>query len=114
MHKRKVRKHSHQREVSPALIDALNHPIRREILRVLNSGEEGSPAELTKLIAAPLTYLSYHVGVLAKLAVLRRTHIEKVRGAEKSTYRSMVANNELVASILGGTAGDDEGLKRSR
>lgn len=99
--------------MSPALIHALDHPIRRQVLRVLDKqGQSQSPVELTTLIAAPLSNLSYHTTVLSDLGVIRQTRTEYIRGATKHFYASEVATNKHVVSILKETEGDDRKLHK--
>jgi DNA-binding transcriptional ArsR family regulator len=52
--------------LEPELQDALDHPLRREILRSLNGSERGStPAELaSRLRPLSLSQVNYHVQVL--------------------------------------------------
>lgn len=53
--------------LEPELQDALDHPLRREILRSLNGSRRGStPAELaSRLEAFSLSQVHYHVQLLA-------------------------------------------------
>ena len=53
--------------LEPELRDALNHPIRREILRSLNGvGGASTPAELARRLGSfCLSQVNYHVQVLA-------------------------------------------------
>jgi DNA-binding transcriptional ArsR family regulator len=53
-----------------ALLNALNHPLRRQILRVMPDGEATSPRELAEWLDEPLGNLSYHVRVLAGCGAL--------------------------------------------
>lgn len=97
--------------MTPALIHALNHPVRRHILRQL--GEEGierSPSEMAQAAALGLPGLSFHARVLCELQVTRCTRTRPVRGSLEHFYASNVSDNELVAAILVGTEGDDRPL----
>ncbi len=99
--------------MSPALIHALDHPVRRQVLRVLNGQEENqSPVDLTKFITTYLSSLSYHAKVLRELGVIRQTRVEYVRGATKHFYVSQVADNEQVVSILAETQKDDKEMDK--
>jgi DNA-binding transcriptional ArsR family regulator len=101
--------------MSPALIQALDHPLRREVLRLLGEqGTESSPTELTKSISASLTDLSYHVRALADLLVIGKSRTEEVRGYTKHFYVSKVVDNKLVSAILASTRDDDKKIRRSR
>lgn len=104
-------KHQRGREMTPALIHALNHPARRLILRELGEqGAESSPSEMVQAASFSLSGLSFHARVLCELRVTRCTRTQQVRGALEHFYASNVADNELVAAILSETDGDDSGL----
>jgi DNA-binding transcriptional ArsR family regulator len=94
--------------MTPALIHALNHPARRQILRQLSeSGAERSPSEMAHSAAFTLSGLSFHARVLSELGVTRCTRTQQARGSLEHFYASNVAGNELVAAILLETEGDD-------
>lgn len=115
MRKRKLEKHKKGRVMSPALIHALDHPLRRQALRVMNEQEKAqSPVDLTRFIATPLSNLSYHTKVLRELGVIRQTRIEHVRGSTKHFYVSQVADNAQVVSILAETQKDDKELDKKQ
>jgi DNA-binding transcriptional ArsR family regulator len=104
-------KHQQGREMSPALIYALNHPARRQILRQLSEQEtERSPSEMAQAATFSLSGLSFHARVLSELQVTRCTRTEPVRGSLEHFYASNVSDNELVATILLETEGDDRPL----
>jgi DNA-binding transcriptional ArsR family regulator len=104
-------KHQPGREMSPALIYALNHPARRQILRQLKEPEvERSPSEMAQAASFSLSGLSFHARVLSELQVARCTRAEPVRGSLEHFYASNVSDNELVATILLETEGDDRPL----
>jgi DNA-binding transcriptional ArsR family regulator len=100
--------HDQEREMTPALIFALNSPTRRQILRLLDDqGLEMSPSEMAETMEVGLSALSFHAKVLRELGVTRCTRTRQVRGTFESFYVSNVAGNELVATILARTAADD-------
>src|SRR4051794_40658263 len=100
--------HGHGRKMSPALIRALDHPLRRETLRRLHGeATELSPAELSPNRAV-ISQISYHLRELAELKVVRQTRTEQVRGSTAHFYTSLVADNDLVARILAYTENDDQ------
>ncbi|HWI96380.1 MAG TPA: helix-turn-helix domain-containing protein [Solirubrobacterales bacterium] len=106
-------KHQPGREMSPALIYALNHPARRQILRQLREhGTERSPSEMAQAATISLSGLSFHARVLSELQVTRCTRTEPVRGSLEHFYVSNVSENELVATILLETEGEDGGPGR--
>jgi DNA-binding transcriptional ArsR family regulator len=101
-------KHDQEREMTPALIFALNSSARRRILRLLDVEDlEMSPSEMAEAMEVGLSALSFHARVLRELGVTRCTRTRQVRGAFESFYVSNVAGNELVATILARTAEDD-------
>jgi DNA-binding transcriptional ArsR family regulator len=108
-------KHQQGREMTPALIHALNHPARRQILRQLGEGKvEKSPSEMAEGATFSLSGLSFHARVLSELQVTRCTRTQQVRGALEHFYASNVSDNELVEAILLETEGDDGILTRGR
>lgn len=101
-------KHQQGREMTPALIHALNHPARRQILRQLTEPEaERSPSEMARSAAFTLSGLSFHARVLCELQVTHCARTQQVRGALEHFYASNVSGNELVEAILLETEGDD-------
>ncbi len=68
------------------LARALNHPLRAEILSIVNQ-EPMAAVELAERLELPLSNISYHVRVLHELKCIEPTKEEQVRGAMKTTYR---------------------------
>lgn len=94
--------------MSPALLDALNHPIRRQVLRILHAASHPkSPRELACALRWGLPQVSYHVRLLSDRKVLRHKRTRSIRGATQSFYVSTVAENELVSVILSTTEAID-------
>lgn len=94
--------------MTPALIYALNHPARRQILRLLNQpGVEASPSDMLESMSVGLSALSFHAQVLNELGVIQGTRTQQVRGAVEHFYASNVVGNELVEAILLETDVDD-------
>lgn len=97
--------------MTPALIHALNHPARRQILRQLGElGTERSPSEMAQVATFSLSGLSFHARVLCELQVTRCTRTQPVRGSLEHFYASNVSGNDLVSAILLETEGDDRPL----
>lgn len=95
--------------MSPALIEGLNHPVRRQALRMFSEKcPESSPVELEKLIPVGLSQLSYHMKVLRDLGILLETRTITVRGATKHFYASAVMGNKMMLLILTKTKNDDK------
>src|SRR5215469_4742327 len=96
-------KHWAGEKMSPALINALNHPIRRYILRTLGSDPSTpmSPREMGQpLRAVGLSAVSYHVRTLCEQLVIKCVRTEQVRGSTQHFYLSLVAGNELLEKAL--------------
>jgi DNA-binding transcriptional ArsR family regulator len=74
-----------------ALLSALKHPLRREILRAMPEDEIASPRELAERLEQPLGNLSYHVRVLAKYGALELVREKQVRGATQHFYRPAIS-----------------------
>lgn len=92
------------RFVSPAtaqIISALNHPMRREILRALRERESASAVQVSRSLEADLSEVAYHFKVLAKLKTVKLVGRRRVRGANESFYRSNLNNQtEWVDVVL--------------
>jgi DNA-binding transcriptional ArsR family regulator len=100
------------REVKPDTarwIAALNHPLRRHILRILGETEIASATEIARQAELRLGNVAYHVKVLADLEVLELVHQRKVRGAFEKFYRSVTVNGDgnWVALVLERTRRSD-------
>lgn len=105
--------HSRGRQMSPALIYVLNHPIRRQILRSLSvPGSERSPSEMVQTLTVGLTNLGFHARTLYECGVVRQTRTRQARGATEHFYASNVSENELVMTILSSTEEDDCFLRK--
>lgn len=113
-------KHTRGRPLSPALLHSLNHPIRRQILRILSRpGAVQSPSEMVRLFLGErakleegmLSGLSYHARVLCEQGITHCTRTSQVGGATQHFYASNVAGNGLVDTILAETEEDDGSLR---
>jgi len=94
--------------MSPALLHVLNHPIRRQILRLLHEQRATlSPNEMSQAIGVALPNLGFHARTLAERGVIRETRTRQVRGSVEHFYVSTVSENRLVATILSSTENDD-------
>lgn len=90
------------------LIKALNHPLRRRILRLLHeTGERSSPARMREKLGGELSCVSYHVTVLVRFGALKGAGEEQVRGAIEHFYTSEVADNPAVEALLEATEESD-------
>jgi DNA-binding transcriptional ArsR family regulator len=91
------------------LIRALDHELRRQILRLLEESEEAqSPIKISKLLKRPLTNVSYHVSVLRRLDAVTETAQGQVRGAMEHFYKSSLKDNAPIQALLEETREADE------
>jgi DNA-binding transcriptional ArsR family regulator len=97
------------------LIRALNHVLRRQILRLMHSSKEPlSPTQIEqtlKLGSKPkesLSTVSYHVGVLVDYRTVRLVDEQQRRGAMEHFYRSTVSESTWVRGLLKRTQKSDE------
>ena len=72
----------------PRLVKALAHPLRVQILRVLEN-RTASPNEIANEIGAPLTNVSYHVRALARVGLIEMSDTAPRRGAVEHYYRAV-------------------------
>ena len=90
------------------LITALNHPLRRRILRVLATGQSASATDLSELLEMRLGNIAYHMKVLTELKVLWLSGTQQVRGAEERFYRSIIDSKPAwAATALEQTRAED-------
>lgn len=71
----------------PRLVKALAHPLRVQILAVLQQGT-ASPSALAEELSAPLGNVSYHVRILANLGLLKLVRKRQRRGAIEHIYQA--------------------------
>lgn len=73
--------------VTESLIKAFGHKLRaRILLRVIRMGRPLSPIEASGIFEMPLSNISYHFDVLARLDLTVLHHTEKKRGATEHFY----------------------------
>jgi DNA-binding transcriptional ArsR family regulator len=91
-------------ELAKRVLHALEHDLRRRIMRVLISGtaDSVSPTEASRLLDVPLSSVSYHFRVLAQCGALDIVLEQPVRGSVKHFYRAnrAVAEMPTVAGAL--------------
>src|SRR4051794_26469828 len=73
----------------PRVIKALTHPLRIQILRLLED-RTASPSELADEIGAPLGNVSYHVRQLHGLGLIKLVKKTPRRGAIEHHYKALV------------------------
>ena len=72
---------------SAALIKALGHPLRAQLLTIFTE-REASPNELARELNEGLSQTSYHVKVLSDLGLIELQRTEPRRGAIEHYYRA--------------------------
>jgi DNA-binding transcriptional ArsR family regulator len=86
--------------------EALNHPVRRQILRTLNRSESPlSPGEIasTGLPDSSLSVVSYHARVLRTCGSVSLSTSDPSADERAPLYVSNVADDEQVATVLEAT-----------
>ncbi len=84
---KKQRREAASRSIDQRIIKALAHPLRVEILAILND-RMASPNELSKELEEGLSQVSYHVKVLRDFDMIRMVKTEPRRGAVEHYYRA--------------------------
>jgi hypothetical protein len=91
--------------LSPRTQSALEHPLRRQILRLLNaSGSPRSPIEIATEISASVSVVGYHAGVLRDCGSVEVTAGWPDGDAAAPSYSSTVAADPQIASVLQATS----------
>jgi DNA-binding transcriptional ArsR family regulator len=85
--KSKTKKRGSNSGVDQRLVKALAHPLRVEILAILNE-RMASPNELSKELEEGLSQVSYHVKVLKDFECIEMVKTEPRRGAVEHYYRA--------------------------
>jgi predicted transcriptional regulator len=116
--KRDPRKGRDKKNTRPKanLIDALNHTVRREILRRMhaNGTRHYTPTELGQELGMKVPAVDYHMRVLQKRSVIKLMKEEKIRGATKYLYASLVSDNAAVSAVLAFTEDEDKEVEAER
>lgn len=91
--------------LGPRLRDALDHPIRREVLRALNRRDGSrSVAEIsTELPAFGLGQLGYHLQVLRRSGAVAPVPADLDAGQSRPRYASDVLDDGQVRAVLRAT-----------
>jgi hypothetical protein len=92
--------------LDPPVEHALNHPLRRDILRVLNERDGPRSAGEIAVESLPktaVTLINYHASVLATCDVVRIAEDEPSGQSLARRYASNVANDAQIVAILGAT-----------
>lgn len=84
-------------------MDALSHPVRREILRALHSANRSlSPKDVSARLSprVALSNIGHHARQLRYLGLIEVSEKVQVRGAVQPCYRSLVAEDRSVCMYL--------------
>jgi DNA-binding transcriptional ArsR family regulator len=84
---KKQRREAASGSVDQRVIKGLSHPLRVEILAILND-RVSSPNELSKELEEGLSQVSYHVKVLKDFEMIQMVKTEPRRGAVEHYYRA--------------------------
>jgi DNA-binding transcriptional ArsR family regulator len=97
------------------LINAIAHPLRRRILRLLGDrGEQSSPARIGKEFDLHVGMIGYHIRVLEELGAVELTDEGMVRGAVEHFYTTTITDDPPIETLLEETREvDDEAARRS-
>jgi DNA-binding transcriptional ArsR family regulator len=82
------------------LLEALQHPLRREALRYLQQHGTGSASEIARDLGVRVGNLSYHVRRLAQLGLIEEIRAVRRRGALMHVFRTTSAYREAIAALL--------------
>jgi DNA-binding transcriptional ArsR family regulator len=100
-------------QLSRGVRDALGHPFRRQILRVLDSGAPKlSAADLSQSGPVPcsISSASYHLCVLTESGLVEIVSAESAAGSMKRYFSSHPDQNRLVQRVLDDTEENDQRL----
>lgn len=100
------------RDVPAPLLHALNHSVRRNVLRLLEQRGEGgrlSPVEASDLLEVSLTTVAYHFRVLVSTQAVEEVGRQQVRGTIQHFFQLSDSLREAswVQGVLRDTAADD-------
>lgn len=93
--------------------DALGHPFRRQLLRVLNGGGRRlSAADLANAgpTPSPVSRTNYHLRVLTGSGLLELAGSESSGGSRKQFFASRSDQTDPILQVLGDTAESDQRL----
>lgn len=90
-------------------IKAIDHPLRRRILRILNEEDEPlSPNEVKRRLNMQLGAVSYQTRVLRKLGAVQLAASRQVRGALEHFHVSTIVDDGPILTLLDETRVFDE------
>jgi DNA-binding transcriptional ArsR family regulator len=96
------------------LIKAIDHPLRRRVLRLLGDRDEPlSPAQMAEELDFSLSMTAYHIRILYELRAVARAGRRQVRGALQRFYKSKVKDDPPIATLLEETREVDDAKSRA-
>lgn len=78
-----------------AILTALQHPLRRELLKLAIERKELTPVEASRLLEDKLSDISYHMRKLAERGLISLNRVGQARGAAVHFYVPDPALEEL-------------------
>lgn len=102
--------------LEPHLQDALNHPVRREVLRVLRNGEgsQGVTAILGGLAPVTRGEVSYHLQILQRAGAVAVDEGRPDLAGRERRYESTVSEVPQVGAVLRATEAFDRERREAR
>lgn len=93
----------------PETQDALDHPVRRQVLRILNSSDQArSAGEMAATLpGVPHSAVSYHAQVLENQGSISLAHLDREGAVVARHYVSNVIEDARVAIVLDAMRQDD-------
>lgn len=87
--------------MEPREQSALDHRVRRDILRQLLAHNPQSPNELTlALTSVSLSIVQYHLSVLTKIGVVTIDGIREAMGSRQTLYAPSVEDEDRILAVL--------------
>lgn len=101
--------------ITTELIRMLNHPVRREALRIIHQAPDGQVGgnQLSRAITESVQSVNNHLRVLRGAHAIVICDEVRVRNAKEKWYESLVAGIPTVLSVLNETETEDAMIRRS-
>lgn len=91
------------------LLNAIDHPRRRRILRMLNERDEPcNPIEIALKVEGPLGLIAYHIRVLRELGAVERVSEDQDQDSIENFYESRIGDDPSIEAMLEEAREDDE------
>lgn len=85
--------------VDRRVVQALGHPTRVQVLRILDRRDMASPVQLSDELSVPLGTMGYHVRRLEVLGMIELAATRQRRGAIEHFYRTADERSETVERV---------------